>query len=356
MDLNILWFIIVAFLFAGYFLLEGFDFGVGMLLPFLGGKDREERAERRTAAIKSIGPVWDGNEVWLITAGAVIFAAFPEWYATMFSGFYLPLLLILLALIMRGVGLEWRSKVETQRWRDLCDLGTSIGSWLPALLWGVAFANILRGVPIDADRQIESGLTGLLGLLNPYGLLGGLTFVLLFMLHGAMFLGFKTADPLRTRVHEIGRKWLTVPTVLVVFAFSLWTQNAHGRPETWWAVAVLGVTVILGISALARGRDGWAFAATCLTVLALAVQLFGSLFPELMPTTLADGVSLDIYNSASSEYTLTFMSWAMLFLMPPVLLVQGWTYWIFRKRIRVEAHPPEEEPHRTAQPVTAAQG
>lgn len=210
MDLQILWFIIIGVLFAGYFLLEGFDFGVGMLLPFLGGKDAKERAERRTAAVKSIGPVWDGNEVWLITAGAAMFAAFPEWYATLFSGFYLPLLLILLSLIMRGVGLEWRTKVETQRWRNLCDVGTAIGSWVPALLWGVAFANILRGVPIDADRQIDSGVEGLLGLLNPYGLLGGLAFVLLFMLHGAMFLGFKTTDPVRARVHQIGLKWLTL--------------------------------------------------------------------------------------------------------------------------------------------------
>ncbi len=343
MDLQILWFIIIGVLFAGYFLLEGFDFGVGMLLPFLGGKDAKERAERRTAAVKSIGPVWDGNEVWLITAGAAMFAAFPEWYATLFSGFYLPLLLILLSLIMRGVGLEWRTKVETQRWRNLCDVGTAIGSWVPALLWGVAFANILRGVPIDADRQIDSGVEGLLGLLNPYGLLGGLAFVLLFMLHGAMFLGFKTTDPVRARVHQIGLKWLTLPTVLVVFAFSLWTQDVHGRPETWWAVAVLGATVLIGVSTLAKGRDGWAFAATSIAVLALTVQIFGSLFPQLMPTTMVGGVSLDIYNASSSDYTLTFMSWAMLFLLPAILLAQGWTYWVFRKRVTAEPHPPEEE-------------
>lgn len=158
-----------------------------------------------------------------------------------------------------------------------------------------------------------------------------------------MFLGFKTAEPVRSQVHQIGLKWLTLPAVLVVFVFSLWTQNVYGRPETWWAVAVLGVTVLIGATTLAKGRDGWAFASTSIAVLALSAQIFGSLFPELMPTTMAGGVSLDIYNASSSDYTLTFMSWAMLFLLPAILLAQGWTYWVFRKRVKTEPHPPEEE-------------
>lgn len=342
MELEVLWFILIAFFFTGYFVLEGFDFGVGMLLPFLGGKTKEERAERRTAAIKTIGPVWDGNEVWLITAGAAVFASFPEWYATMFSGFYLPLLLILLSLIVRGVGLEWRSKVQSQKWRDYADIATSVGSWVPALLWGVAFANILQGVPIDANRQIESGITGLLGLLNPYGILGGLVFVTLFMLHGAMFLGFKSEEPLRSRAHTVGVRYLAAPTIILMAVFGMWTQLAHGKPETWWALAVVLVSIIIGFLALARGRDGWAFATTTVTVIALVVMIFMSLFPYVMPTSLADGVSLDIWNASSSEYTLQVMGWAALIFMPGVLIFQGWTYWVFRKRVKVEPHPADE--------------
>lgn len=170
-DLPSLWFVLVAVLFAGYFLLEGFDFGVGILLPFLGRTEA-----RRKALLKTIGPVWDGNEVWLITAGGALFAAFPEWYATMFSGFYLPLFLILVALIVRIVGLEWRSKVHEDGWRKLCDVAIIFGSWLPPVLWGVAVSNIVRGVPVDAERQMSSSLSTLVGLLNPYALLGAAAF------------------------------------------------------------------------------------------------------------------------------------------------------------------------------------
>ncbi|NLA55073.1 MAG: cytochrome d ubiquinol oxidase subunit II [Corynebacterium humireducens] len=334
MDLQTLWFILIAVLFLGYFALEGFDFGVGMLLPFLGrGEAREERARRRDAAVQSIGPVWDGNEVWLITAGGALFAAFPEWYATMFSGFYLPLLLILLALIIRGVSLEWRTKVDTPQWRRYSDIGIGIGSWVPAILWGVAFANLVRGVPVDAARQIPSGLDGLVQLLNPFGLLGGLVFVLLFLLHAATFLGLKTTDPLRADVHRIGRL-LAAPVILVVAGYALWLQLAHGRPETWAAVAVTLACLLFTVLLLLRGRDGLAFTATFVAVLGLGALIFGAMFPYLMPTTLADGVSLDIWNSSSSDYTLRIMSWAALFLVPVVLIAQGWTYWSFRQRIR----------------------
>lgn len=334
MDLQTLWFILIAVLFLGYFALEGFDFGVGMLLPFLGrGESREERARRRDAAVQSIGPVWDGNEVWLITAGGALFAAFPEWYATMFSGFYLPLLLILLALIIRGVSLEWRTKVDTPQWRRYSDIGIGIGSWVPALLWGVAFANLVRGVPVDAARQIPSGLDGLVQLLNPLGLLGGLAFVALFALHAATFLGLKTTGPLRDDVHRLGRL-LAAPVILVVVGFALWLQLSHGRPETWIAVAVTLACLLSTVLLLLRGRDGLAFSATFVAVLGLGALIFGAMFPYLMPTTLADGVSLDIWNSSSSDYTLRIMSWAALFLVPVVLIAQGWTYWSFRQRIR----------------------
>ncbi|MCY7396543.1 MAG: cytochrome d ubiquinol oxidase subunit II, partial [Nocardioides sp.] len=195
MDLAVVWFVLIAVLWAGYLVLEGFDFGVGMLLPFL---DRDASGvhddRRRRVLINTIGPVWDGNEVWLLVAGGATFAAFPEWYATLFSGFYLPLLLILVALIVRGVAFEWRGKVDDHRWRGRADVAIVVGSWVPALLWGVALANIVRGVPIDADKQFTGTL---LTLLNPYALLGGLTTLLLFALHGALFLALKTSGEVR---------------------------------------------------------------------------------------------------------------------------------------------------------------
>lgn len=327
MDLQTFWFILVAVLFAGYFVLEGFDFGVGMILPWLS-------KEQRTAAIKTIGPVWDGNEVWLITAGGALFAAFPEWYATLFSGFYLPLFLILFGLIVRGVGLEWRSKVETQEWRDWCDRGILVGSWLAAVLWGVAFGNIVKGVAIDANRQIESGFDGFIALLNPFGLIGGAAFAMAFLIHGLLFLGLKSEEPLRSRAHGFAKK-LIVPTIVVAAIFLVWAQLAHGRALTWLPLGILVICAVLAVLALFRDKDGWAFAAWAVVIVMCAAQLFGSLFPNLMPTSLADGVSLDIYNSSSSHYTLTVMTWAAIALTPVVLLYQGWTYWVFRKRVAV---------------------
>ncbi|WFP66826.1 cytochrome d ubiquinol oxidase subunit II [Corynebacterium pseudotuberculosis] len=324
MDLHIIWFILVGILFTGYFILEGFDFGVGMLLPFL--KHRE-----RDAAVKAIGPVWDGNEVWLITAGGALFAAFPEWYATIFSGFYLPLFLILISLILRGVALEWRSKVDTAAWRRWCDRGIGIGSWVPALLWGVAFANIVRGVAVDANRQIDSGLHGLLSLLNPFALLGGVAFVAVFLLHGATFLALKTnIQP----VHRVARVMIG-PTIVVGAAFALWTQLSFGKTWTWAVVAVIVLACAATVASLSFRRDGWAFSATAVLICAVSVLLFGALFPSLLPTTLADGVGLDIYNAASSAYTLKVMTWAAVLITPLVLLYQGWTYWVFRARVIV---------------------
>lgn len=333
MDLQTLWFIVIAFLFVGYFVLEGFDFGVGMLLPFLGG-DRENRARRRDAVATSIGPVWNGNEVWLIVAVGGMFAAFPEWYATMFSGLYLPLLLILLSLILRGVALEWRSKIDTQVWRDRCDIGLAIGSWVPAIFWGVAFANIVQGMEIDANRQIDSSVGAMFGLFNPYGLLGALTFVLLFMVHGATFVGIKVHEPLRSQAHRLAQ-WLTIPTAVVALGFAIWTQLAHGDPIIWITVGVFALCVLIGSMAILRERDAIAFTATAVAVIALVVQIFATLFPNVMPTSLPDGVSLDIYNASSSDYTLVFLSWGVLLLVPFILAAQGWTFWSFAKRIKV---------------------
>ena len=354
LDLPVVWFILVTVLFAGYFLLEGFDFGVGMLLPFAGRrKDAADPATAsdavRTGLVRTIGPVWDGNEVWLITAGGALFAAFPGWYSAMFSGFYLPLFLILVALILRAVALEWRAKVDSLTWRRRCDLTVTVASWVPPVLWGVAFANLVRGVPLDADQNMDSGLSTLFGLLNPYALLGAATFTGIFLLHGLSFLRLRTAGHLRDATDR-----LIVPVAVAAAvtgaAFVLWTQLAHGKGWTWAVTVAAVVGVLVAVAAMLGHRDGVAFLATAVTVVAAVVLLFGSLYPWLMPTTLADGVGLDIRNASSADYTLTVMTWAALFLVPFVIAYQAWTYWVFRKRITAEpVTEPVTEP--VAEPV-----
>ncbi|WP_018297405.1 cytochrome d ubiquinol oxidase subunit II [Corynebacterium lubricantis] len=334
MDLNTLWFFAIAFFFIGYFVLEGFDFGVGMLLPFVGGKDKEENDLRRTAQMTTIGPVWDGNEVWLIVGAGAIFAAFPEWYSTLFSGFYLPLLLLLVSLIIRGVSIEWRSKVNTYQWRKRCDIGTMIGSYVPAFLWGVIFTNIVVGVPINEAGRINSFTDGFIGLFTPLPLLGGLAFVLLFMLHGAMFIGYKAEDPLRSRMHGLAKKALVAPTVVVAAVYIVWLQLSVGADWTWIVLGLTVLTLLAAIVALYRAHDGWAFAFTALTVVGVGVMLFGSLFPDVMPST-SQFAGWDIYNASSSPYTLKVMSWGALIFVPVILVGQGWAYWSFRKRVKV---------------------
>ena len=337
-DLPVLWFILIAVLFAGYFLLEGFDFGVGILLPFLG---RDEA--RRSAMIRTIGPVWDGNEVWLITAGGALFAAFPEWYATMFSGFYLPLFLILVGLIVRVVGLEWRMKVNDPKWRKWCDAAIITGSWLPPVLWGVAVANLVRGVPVDETGRMSSSLDVLAGLLNPFALLGGLAMVAVFVLHALTFLRLKTSGTLRD---EAGRFLVPVTVAAAVLGgvFLLWLQISHGKPWTW-AVTVLGVVGVLAGAGLAWvNRDGWAFGFTSLGVLALTALAFGSMYPFVMPSSLPGVDGMSLWDAASNPYTLTIMTWAAAIVTPLVIGYQAWTYWVFRKRITAEPVHVEPEP------------
>ncbi|TCN51722.1 cytochrome d ubiquinol oxidase subunit II [Rhodococcus sp. SMB37] len=332
MGLQEVWFILIAVLFTGYFVLEGFDFGVGMHLPVV-GRGRGKRPEaRRSAMMDSIGPVWDGNEVWLITAGGALFAAFPDWYATLFSGFYMPLLLILLALIVRVCAIEWRGKVDDPTWRRRCDWGIIFGSWVPAVLWGVAFANIVRGVPIDESKQFVGGL---LDLLNPYALLGGVTTAIVFALHGAVFLALKTAGEVRTDSIALARK-LSIPAVVVAGAFGLWTQIAYGTGWTWIVLAVAAASLVIVVGMTFAQKEGWAFLFTTVAIAATIVLLFGSLFPDVMPSTLDPAWSLTIENASSSHYTLTIMTWAAAFLTPVVMVYQGWTYWVFRKRISID--------------------
>jgi cytochrome d ubiquinol oxidase subunit II len=333
------WIVLIAVLWIGYFVLEGFDFGVGVLLPVVA----KNEAERRTV-LTTLGPVWDGNEVWLLTAGGAMFAAFPEWYATLFSGFYLALLLILLALIVRGVAFEFRSKKSDPTWRKRWDIAITVSSFLPALLWGVAFANIVAGVPMELNPAGGSLFTGnLFTLLNPYGLLGGLVTLTLFVTHGAIFLALKTDGEIRVRANKIAGQVGLVAAVLAVL-FGVWTQLAHSN-NTIVSVVFLAVAVLSWVGALAAnrlGREGWAFIASAITMLGVVAFLFACLFPNVMPSSTVAEATLTIRNASSTEYTLTVMTWVAVILTPVVLVYQSWTYWVFRRRLSPSQIPNPE--------------
>lgn len=330
MELTTVWFSLIAVLWIGYFCLEGFDFGVGMLLPVLARDDTERRV-----MINTIGPVWDGNEVWVLVAGGATFAAFPEWYATLFSGFYLPLLLILVGLIVRGLAFEYRHKRDEDRWRRQWDLAIIVGSFLPALLWGVAFANIVAGVPIDADKEFTGSL---LTLLNPYGLLGGFVTLTLFLTHGAMFVALKTDGEIRHRARDLAVRVGTAAAVLAVL-FLVWTQARTGSALTAAVFVVAALTLVAGLVAARAGREGWAFAGTFATIGLAVAGLFLALFPDVMPSTTDPAFSLTTTNAAATAYTLKVMTWVAVVFTPIVLGYQAWTYWVFRKRISVHHIP-----------------
>lgn len=330
MTLATLWFFLIAVLWIGYFFLEGFDFGVGILLPFLGRTDSERRQ-----MIGTIGPVWDANEVWLIVAGGATFAAFPQWYATLFSGFYLPLLLILVALILRGVAFEFRSKRPGAAWRSWWDRAIFVGSALPALVWGIAFADFVNGVPIDAHGEFAGTVLDLIG---PYALLGGLTFLLLFTLHGAVYLGLKTEGELSVRARRAARRLggFVVPFVMLVFL--TWSfVNAvvrHDRGVVPDAVPIMALGAVAAVSWLLRERhDLSAFFATGATIVLLLLTLFLNLYPRVLISSLNPLWSLTIANASSSAYTLTVMTIIAVVFLPFTLVYQGWTYWVFRKRV-----------------------
>jgi len=324
MSLPAFWFILIAVLWTGYFVLEGFDFGVGILLPVLG----RDNIDRRLM-INAIGPVWDGNEVWLLTAGGATFAAFPLWYASMFSGFYLALLLILVALIVRGVCFEFRGKVDSPKWRSRWDVLIVAGSAVPALLWGVAFANIVRGVPLNASG-VDTG--NLLSLLNWYGVLGGLTTLSLFALHGAIFLALKTDGEMRQRARLLAIR-IAAAAVPLAAAFLVVSQVSHGKAATDVTAGLAAVALAGAVWAASRGREGWAFTGTAITLALSVATLFGDLWPDVMPSSTSAAYSLTVTNASSSHYTLTVMTWVALIFTPVVLAYQGWTYWVFAKRL-----------------------
>ncbi len=330
MHLQDLWFILIAVLWTGYFVLEGFDFGVGMLLPILGRGEQQRRV-----LINTIGPVWDGNEVWVLTAGGATFAAFPEWYATLFSGFYLPLLLILVALILRGVAFEYRGKREDATWRRRFDACIMFGSAIPALLWGVVFGNIVRGVPLDANHEFVGNI---LDLLNPYALLAGLVTLTLFGTHGAVFLALKTLGDIRDRARTLAWRLGLVAALLAV-GFLVWTATIRHSTASIVLSVLAALCLLAGLLANRAGREGWSFLGTA-TAIGLAVAaLFSALYPDVLPSTLSATSGLTVSNASSTPYTLKIMSVVALVFTPIVLAYQGWTYWVFRKRIGVQHIP-----------------
>ena len=324
MELNVLWFWIIAAMFIGYFVLDGFDFGVGMSLPFLGRDDTDRRV-----LINTIGPVWDLNETWVIVAGASLFAAFPEWYATMFSGFYLALLLILLALILRGVSFEYRHQRPESEWKKWFDAMIVVGSAVPALLWGVAFANVVQGVQLDAGHNYSGSF---FDLLNPYALLGGLTTLLLFFTHGIVFVSLKTEGDIRERARNLAVR-SGIVTIIVAASFLLWTVLAFGSLFTAVFAALAAVALIGSFLLNLRGSEGWAFTLMAVTIGLAVLTLFASLFPDVMPASNDAANSLTIANASSTPYTLQVMSWTALIAAPVIFLYQGWTYWVLRKRV-----------------------
>ncbi|MBZ5739786.1 cytochrome d ubiquinol oxidase subunit II [Nocardioides mangrovi] len=336
MELTTVWFILIAVLWIGYFTLEGFDFGVGMLLPVLARDDRERRV-----MINTIGPVWDGNEVWLLTAGGATFAAFPEWYATLFSGFYLPLLLILVALIVRGLAFEYRHQRPEAAWHSWWDRAIIVGSYVPAFLWGVAFANIVRGVPIDETKDFTGTI---FTLLNPVGLLGGLVTLLLFLTHGAVFLALKTDGDIRHRARALAIRLGLVAAVVAV-VFLVWAQVHTGNAGSAVLFVVAALALVGALAASYAGREGWGFIGTFVCIALAVAGLFVALFPDVMPSSTDAAFSLTTTNASATDYTLKVMTVVAAVFTPIVLCYQAWTYWVFRKRISVTHIPDAELEH-----------
>ncbi|MBC3982438.1 cytochrome d ubiquinol oxidase subunit II [Streptomyces sp. AC536] len=330
MHLHDVWFVLIAVLWTGYFFLEGFDFGIGVLTKLLA----RDRTERRVL-INTIGPVWDGNEVWLLTAGGATFAAFPDWYATLFSGFYLPLLVILVCLIVRGVAFEYRHKRSEESWQRNWERAIFWCSLIPAFLWGAVFANMVRGVPIGADKNFAGNL---LDLINPYALLGGLVTLTLFTFHGAVFAALKTVGDIRTRARRLAG-WLGLVTAALAAAFLVWTQLDSGGTGSLVAMVIAVLALAGALVMNGRGREGWAFGLSGVTIAAAVAMLFLSLFPDVMPSSLDAEWSLTAENAASSPYTLKIMTWIAGVMTPVVLAYQAWTYWVFRQRIGTQHIP-----------------
>jgi cytochrome bd ubiquinol oxidase subunit II len=325
MGLAVVWFVLVALLWIGFFVLEGFDFGVGMLHTSVGRSDEE-----RQLAVDSIGPLWDGNEVWLVVAAAAMFAAFPGWYATLFSGFYVPLVLLLAALIVRGVSFEYRDKRESPRWRRTWSLLTTVGSFVAPFVIGIALGDLVHGVPIDEQQNFTGTV---LDLFSPYSLYVGLTLVALCVTHGATFLSLKVGGEVRDRARIVARRSAPI-TALAVLVFVVWTQVVADRGVIPGLVPAVGVLAAAATALLVRrGQEGWAFTSTTLAMAATIATIFLSLYPRVMVSSGGSSFDLTVQNTASSSYALTVMTIVTAVFFPLVLVYQGWTYYVFRRRL-----------------------
>src|SRR6478735_5637762 len=333
MSLDVVWFVVVAFFWTGFFVLEGFDFGVGMLHRAI-GRTEEERA----VVVESVGPLWDGNEVWLIVGGASIFAAFPAWYATWFSAGYLALMLLLFALIIRGVSFEWRTKVDADRWRGTWSATLTIGSVLIPLVLGIAFGDLLAGLPIDGKEQFTGSFWD---LFTPYGVWMGLALVVLSLTHGSTFLGLRTRGALNERAHATAGR-LGWPAVVVVAVFSVWTVAISGGGQ--WRAAAAAVPVLGALAAallLRAGHEGGSFAGTTVAIGGTVAALFANLYPNVMVSSTSTANNLTVSGAASSDYALKVMTVVAVVVTPLVLLYQGWSYWVFRARLTADPEPVE---------------
>ena len=330
-DLNTIWFILITILFTGFFFLEGFDYGVGILVPVIGKTDDEKRV-----ILNTIGPHWDGNEVWMITAGGALFAAFPHVYATMFSGFYLALFCILVALIVRAVGIDYRSKRASATWRKTWDIAIAIVSILAAVLWGVAVGNLVTGVPIDENMQYAGSF---FTLLTPFTLLTGVMFGLLFLYHGAVFLQLKVGeenllDKINRLAPKLGVSMIVVTVIWVIFAFL--TTGLFDKSINFFLCGLTAVTMILSVFLGIKKKFGWSFLMIGLAIAFATFAVFISLFPNIMISTLDPSYSLTIYNASSSAYTLRLMTIIAFTLVPVVRAYQAWSFYIYRKRVTKE--------------------
>ena len=357
MTLSILWFILIAVLWIGYLTLEGFDFGVGMILKILGRDERERRA-----TLSTIGPHWDGNEVWLLTAGGATFAAFPEWYSTLFSGAYVVLFIILLCLIVRVCAIEWRPKVNSQTWRDRWDWVHTISAWLPSILWGVAFANLVQGMHIEvvkistgaavpagqvpADSLVPGAAHqitgGLLSMVTPFTLLGGAVTCLLFLNHGALFVALKTTGELSQRSLALSRRLAPVATV-VTAAWALWAQLAYSDSALSWIPLAVAAAGLIGSLLMGRtGSEGRAFALHFVGIAFAVVFIFAAMAPNVMRSSVDPAYSLTIQQAASTDTTLLIMTVAAAVFVPGVLAYTVWSYKVFAFRISAESINPDQ--------------
>ena len=339
--LTIVWFVLITVLWVGFFFLEGFDFGVAMLLPFLGRYDKDRRL-----MVNTIGPTWDGNEVWLLTAGGATFAAFPGWYATMFSGLYLPLLLVLLGLIVRGVAFEYRSKNPSSSWRNAFDWMATIGSFLPTLVLGVGFANFVRGLAVGPHSTPDGGTAPLVttsfwGLFTPFALIGGILFVVLFCAHGANFVALKTMGDMHDRARKTSAKlgWIATVVALVwALMFNIMYVTRDGRQVLTWIICLLVVVLLAaGSAVVAKGREGLAFLCTALGIALMIVACMFAMYGNLgyRPS----GIAFDMWIASATGRTLKIMTISACVFVPIVLAYQVWSYWVFRKRLTREAIP-----------------